>query len=236
LDSGEKRGSRYWVRTIIIYKDYFTEFFAKQKQKVKDKIIPIEVFGEESESVTIGYRLPGMQSPDNYKSLLVKEVLDNSVAGLIDLNINKKLLVLDASAYLDQNKDNNVLIITGYPKQNQTLEEVKDILMAQIDSLRFGKFDEKLISSAGFNLKVKNERSFADITSTAYSLLNSFTKEIPFGKKLTEPIQMMKTKKILITTIAILSCILRTQAQNVYIPDSIFKTALVNNANLTSLS
>jgi len=165
-------------------------------EKVKDKIIPIEVFGEESESVTIGYRMPGMQSPDNYKSLLVKEVLDNSVAGLIDLNINKKLLVLDASAYLDQNKDNNVLIITGYPKQNQTLEEVKDILMAQIDSLRFGKFDEKLISSAGFNLKVKNERSFADITSTAYSLLNSFTKEIPFGKKLTEPIQMMKTKKI----------------------------------------
>lgn len=27
------------VRTIIIYKDYFSEFFAKQKQKVKDKII-----------------------------------------------------------------------------------------------------------------------------------------------------------------------------------------------------
>ncbi len=27
------------VRTIIIYKDYFTEFFVKQRQKVKDKII-----------------------------------------------------------------------------------------------------------------------------------------------------------------------------------------------------
>jgi len=27
------------VRTIIIYKNYFTEFFVKQKQKVKDKII-----------------------------------------------------------------------------------------------------------------------------------------------------------------------------------------------------
>ena len=27
------------VRTIIIYKDYFTEFFVEQKQKVKDKII-----------------------------------------------------------------------------------------------------------------------------------------------------------------------------------------------------
>lgn len=27
------------VRTIIVYKDYFTEFFVRQKQKVKDKII-----------------------------------------------------------------------------------------------------------------------------------------------------------------------------------------------------
>ena len=27
------------IRTIIFYKDYFTEFFLKQRQKVKDKII-----------------------------------------------------------------------------------------------------------------------------------------------------------------------------------------------------
>ena len=27
------------VRTIIIYKEYFSEFFVKQRQKVKDKII-----------------------------------------------------------------------------------------------------------------------------------------------------------------------------------------------------
>lgn len=32
-------GTKNKVRTIIVYKDYFTAFFAKQKQKVKDKII-----------------------------------------------------------------------------------------------------------------------------------------------------------------------------------------------------
>jgi len=32
-------GKKQTVRTIIIYKDYFTEFFVKQRQKVKDKII-----------------------------------------------------------------------------------------------------------------------------------------------------------------------------------------------------
>lgn len=30
---------KHKVRTIIIYKDYFSDFFVKQKQKVKDKII-----------------------------------------------------------------------------------------------------------------------------------------------------------------------------------------------------
>ena len=44
----------------------------------------------------------------------------------------------------------------------------------------------------------------------------------------------MKTKNILITAITILSCIASTQAQNVYIPNSIFKAALVNNARINT--
>ena len=27
------------IRTVVLYKDYFTDFFEKQKKKVKDKII-----------------------------------------------------------------------------------------------------------------------------------------------------------------------------------------------------
>lgn len=27
------------IRTVFLYKDYFTDFYRKQKQKVKDKII-----------------------------------------------------------------------------------------------------------------------------------------------------------------------------------------------------
>jgi len=165
-------------------------------EKVKDTVIPIEIFSEEAEFVTIGFRLPGMQSADNYKAVLLKEILDNGVAGLINLNIKKKLLALDAWAYLDENKDNNVLILGGVPKQNQTLEEVRDLLMAQIDSIKFGKFDEKLIAAAGFNQKVKNDRSYSDITGTAFSLQTAFTKEIPFSKKLEEPKLMMNTKKL----------------------------------------
>ena len=44
----------------------------------------------------------------------------------------------------------------------------------------------------------------------------------------------MKIKNLLITAIAILSCIAGTQAQNVYIPDSIFKAALVNNTRINT--
>ena len=41
-------------------------------------------------------------------------------------------------------------------------------------------------------------------------------------------------KNLLLTVIAILSCFAGTQAQNVYIPDSIFKTALLNNARINT--
>ena len=44
----------------------------------------------------------------------------------------------------------------------------------------------------------------------------------------------MKIKKILITAITIIANIVNTQAQNVNIPDTIFKAALVNNASINT--
>ena len=44
----------------------------------------------------------------------------------------------------------------------------------------------------------------------------------------------MKTKKLLITAIAILTCISSAKAQNVNIPDAIFKAALLNNASINT--
>jgi predicted Zn-dependent peptidase len=165
-------------------------------EKIKEKINPLIVYGQESESVTIGYRLPGIQDKENYKTLLLSEVLDNSVSGLININLNNKFKVLEANAYLDQNKDYSVLILTGKPNKNQTLEEVKNLLMSQIDSIKFGKIDDKIISSVGFNESVNNERIFSNNVSTAYELLNTFTKEIDVKKKLEDPNLMMKTSKL----------------------------------------
>ena len=44
----------------------------------------------------------------------------------------------------------------------------------------------------------------------------------------------MKTKTLLFTAIAILTCIVSTQAQIVNIPDANFKAALVGNASINT--
>ena len=44
----------------------------------------------------------------------------------------------------------------------------------------------------------------------------------------------MKIKKILITAITIITNVVMTQAQNVNIPDTIFKAALVNSASINT--
>jgi len=43
------------IRRIIVYKDYFSEFFVKQRQKVKDKIIWTFDLSEELQRVPETY-------------------------------------------------------------------------------------------------------------------------------------------------------------------------------------
>ena len=44
----------------------------------------------------------------------------------------------------------------------------------------------------------------------------------------------MKLKKIVLTSILLLTCIVGLRAQNVIIPDAIFKAALVNDASINT--
>ncbi|MDI9364642.1 MAG: insulinase family protein [Flavobacterium sp.] len=137
-----------------------------------------DVFGPTAENITIAWRMPGATSfKDNVLLELTRNILANGKAGLIDLNLNKQQKVLRASASGLDFKDYASLQISGTPKAGQTLDEVKTLLMAQIDLLRKGEFDETLIKSTAANYKLDKLESIKDISSTASELMNSFIQE-----------------------------------------------------------
>ncbi len=134
-----------------------------------------EVLGPDAESVDIGYRLPGEKDNDAaVKMNALKNILSNGKAGLIDLNLNKKQMLLNARASVSGYREYSIFELTGRPKSEQTLEQVKDLLLGEIEKVKKGDFDVKLIKAAAINYKLNALQSLDNNQSRAYNLFGSF--------------------------------------------------------------
>ena len=140
------------------------------------------VFGPEAENVNIAFRLPGANTHDAVVARLVDDILSNSKAGLIDLNIVKKQKALRANSTVDQMKDYGVQYLSGSAKKGQSLDEVKDLLMAQLDKLKKGDFDDDLITSIISNEKVRTVQRGDDNNARGYDMLDAFVTGCDWGK------------------------------------------------------
>ncbi len=137
-----------------------------------------EVYGPTAENIAIAWRMPGANSfKDNVLLELTRNILANGKAGLIDLNLNKQQKVLRASAGGLDFKDYASLQISGTPKAGQSLDDVKALLMSQIELLKKGDFDETLIKSTAANYKLDKLETIKDINSVANELMSSFIQE-----------------------------------------------------------
>ncbi len=136
-----------------------------------------EVLGPDAEFVAIGYRLPGIHSKDALLADLVSQTLTNGRAGLIDLNLVKKQKLLRASANADILVDHGYMYLQGSPTTGQSLEEVKTLMLGEIDNLKKGNFDDDLLVSIVNNAKKAMMQQTEKYNSRAYMMMSAFTGE-----------------------------------------------------------
>lgn len=113
-----------------------------------------EVLGVDAENVTLGWRFPGAASPEKDLLELASRIVYNGKAGLVDLDLNQQQKVLSAYAGTYGMSDYNAFVMSGRPKQGQTLDEVKDLFLAEIAKLKSGDFDEGLLEASINNFKL----------------------------------------------------------------------------------
>jgi predicted Zn-dependent peptidase len=135
----------------------------------------INVYGPDAENMAIAYRFPGAGTHDELLLEVTDLLLAYKTAGLIDLNLKKQQKVLDASSSPLVMKDYSVHWFSGTPKQGQSLEEVRDLLLGQIDKLKKGEFDEAALSAVIRNLKVDQIKQYESNSGRAFSMLDAFT-------------------------------------------------------------
>ncbi|MBQ7791230.1 MAG: insulinase family protein [Rikenellaceae bacterium] len=124
------------------------------EQPITEPIVE-EVWGLDAANVAIGWRLGGAASEDADLANIVGSILYNGQAGLIDLNINQQQKTLSAYGYPSLSADYGYMQLAGRPKQGQSLEEVRDLLLGEVAKLRAGEFDEALIAAAVNNYKLE---------------------------------------------------------------------------------
>jgi predicted Zn-dependent peptidase len=103
-----------------------------------------DVYGQEAAYAELSWRLNGARSEDALMLPLIRSILYNRRAGLIDLNLLQKQQLLEASASLSLYEDYSVFRLYGMPRDGQTLEEVEQLLLSQLEALKKGMFEDWL--------------------------------------------------------------------------------------------
>lgn len=133
-----------------------------------------EVFGPTSESITIAFRSAGVNTEEEKLMTLADMILANGNAGLIDLNLNQKQVVQFAGCSPTFLNDYGYHTFNGAPKEGQTLDEVKDLLLAQIDKLKKGEFEDWMIDAVVNDLKLSQTQQYENSTALASMYYNAF--------------------------------------------------------------
>ena len=177
-------------KTIKMVDNTFGRFPSKELPKIKEiKEVPItkpvvrEVTGPEAEQVMFAYRFDGYKSEDRKFVNLIDYLLTNSTAGLIDLDLNQKQKVLHADCGSYFLKDYGFEEFTGIPRKGQSLEEVKDLLLAEIEKIKKGEFEDWLLQATINNLKLEKIRR-NESNERAYGLLDDFINGVSIAEDL----------------------------------------------------
>ncbi len=105
--------------------------------------VTVQYKGEEM--VRLAFRLPGRNHADTDALKLIDMILDNATAGLINLNLNQRQRVRRAGSGPQFHNDHGAEYLWGIPKQGQTLQEVEQLLLEQLDLLKAGQFEDWIL-------------------------------------------------------------------------------------------
>ena len=153
-------------QTIKIIEQYFGEWQpgddVEQPQfpAMEPLTQPVDttVMGLEAENLWLGWRSERALSLQNDTLELINAVLTNGKAGLLDLDLNQEMKVMGAWSLVEPMLDHGFFLIGATPKEGQTLEEVRTLLLAEIEKLKQGEFDEDLLTAALNNKKLDDLR------------------------------------------------------------------------------
>ncbi|HNT86566.1 MAG TPA: insulinase family protein, partial [Candidatus Hydrogenedentes bacterium] len=134
----------------------------------------VECSYEGEEYALLAFRTVPRSHPDAEALLVFDMVLDNAMAGLINLNLNQRQRVRQAGAFPGQMNDYGAQYFWGVPKDGQPLEEVEALLLEQIELVKRGEFEDWILAAILNDFKKRVKGGLEDNAARAGMIRESF--------------------------------------------------------------
>ncbi len=172
------------------------------KEPKAAQIVKKDIVGQDAESISLAWRFDGANSDETDMITLIDMLLTNGTAGLIDLNLNKKQACINAGSSPSIMADYSFLMLSGKPKTGQTLEEVEQLLISQVELIKKGEFPDWLMEAAINDLRLREIKEYEANESRAMAMVDAFTNGISWERKVSLLDRLSKITKQQITDFA----------------------------------
>lgn len=141
------------------------------------------VVGQETESIIMSWRMQGGASLQNDTVAMIDMLLSNGDVGLIDADINQKMRCLEAGSGMWTLKDYSLFYLEGSPNEGQSLDEVRELLLSEIEKIKSGQWDERLIKSIVENARLSELHGLDNNRSRVSEMVDCYINNIPWAQQ-----------------------------------------------------
>ena len=196
-------GDLEFDETILLVDKYFGELkykeLPKKEQIVEEPLIQIiekTVKSPSAKRLHLAWRTDSYGTQEERLASVVAQILSNSgEAGLLDLNVNQNQKALRAVAYQSGFKQYGMFTMVIVPKENQSFDKAKNLLLEQIDLVKKGEFPDWLISAIVNDLKLQKLKVLETADGLASELYSAFINNRTWEQELNEISEYEKITK-----------------------------------------
>ena len=196
-------GDLDYDKTIKLVDQYFGSFKYKElpmKKMVTEapmtSIVTRTVKSPSTPRMTMAWRTDSYGTQEARLADVVAEILSNrGDAGLIDLNINQKQKTLGAGAYESPFKMYGSFALTVTPKDGQSFDDAKKLLLDQLDLVKKGQFPDWMLKAIVNDKKVQRMKTWETADGLATNLYDTYINGRTWQQELDEINEYEKISK-----------------------------------------
>ncbi|QFG54376.1 M16 family metallopeptidase [Chryseobacterium sp.] len=187
-------GDLEFNETIRLVDEYFGEF-SYRELPARTPVVEEPMTGIVSRMVKsptvprlqLAWRTDSYGTDEALLADLTAHILSNSgEAGLLDLHINNAQKALYATAYATAYNEYGYFSIVVVPKEEQTLDEAKELVLAELEKIKQGDFPEWLLPAIINDFKVQRVKGLETADGLATNLYQTYIRKQTWQDELAE--------------------------------------------------